>query len=430
MLDNREWAALIWLAIATLVALSIRAVRSQILPIIRTFLSAVILVPFGAMAAYVGAEIWIGDRIGPWRSDLIKGTIVWFSVSGVALFFNFSEASKEHGFLRSKAKTTIGSMVFVEFLVNLTPMRFLVEFFLQPLATLLSLVAIVTANNEQHASVQRWAKGALAALGLWVFGFSVWATIQQRNEIDGTGLFLQFLLPVWLTIGLLPFIFGLSWYATFKDIFNRIDTYGGNWIARWRAQLAVLSTFGFNTHDARCFAGYWPRKVAAAENVRSARAVVSDFLRSRRDEERTVIEARERLERYEGVKDTDAEGRRLDHREFRETIESLHWLATCQSGWYSKENRYRPELLDLIKSGFPRCGLPTDCGIKMKVAEDGQSWYAWRRTVTGWCFAIGASQPPPEQDWEYDGPDPPDGFPGLDPKWGSGPFSYEANKNW
>ena len=65
----------------------------------------------------------------------------------------------------------------------------------------------------------------------------------------------------------------------------------------------------------------------------------------------------------------------------------------------------------------------------MRVHEAGQSWYAWRRTVTGWCFAIGAAGPPPEQ-WEYDGPEPPAGFPGEDPAWGSHAFSEEANRNW
>ena len=146
--------------------------------------------------------------------------------------------------------------------------------------------------------------------------------------------------------------------------------------------------------------------------------------------DRGVIEEQERLERYTGAEGTSADGRRLDRREFKETVRSLRWLATCQSGWYSKENRYRPELLDLVKSSFPVYGLPAETRITITVAKDGQSWYAWRRTITGWCFAIGAAGPPPCQDWEYDGPKPPDGFPGQDENWGSGPFSYKANENW
>ena len=110
---------------------------------------------------------------------------------------------------------------------------------------------------------------------------------------------------------------------------------------------------------------------------------------------------------------TDAEGRRLDRREFKETTEALKYLATCQMGWYrNRGGRYHGEnLLSALGDWFTRRGLPKDHGIVIRVAKDGQAWYAWRRTVTGWCFAIGAAGPPPDQ-WEFDGHEAPNGFPG------------------
>ena len=121
--------------------------------------------------------------------------------------------------------------------------------------------------------------------------------------------------------------------------------------------------------------------------------------------------------RYAGIDGTDSEGRRLDQREFKETTKALRWLATCHMGHYRRRNRYDPELLALLGDGFARHGLANEHGIGMKVSEDGQAWFAYRRTITGWCFAIGAAGPPPDQ-WEYDGQDPPRGFPGRDPMWG------------
>ena len=72
-------------------------------------------------------------------------------------------------------------------------------------------------------------------------------------------------------------------------------------------------------------------------------------------------------------------------------------------------------------------GLPEEHGIHLNVSDDGQAWWAWRRTVTGWCFAIGANDAPPDQ-WLYDGADPPNGFPGEDPAWGDR-WGIDA-KNW
>ena len=85
----------------------------------------------------------------------------------------------------------------------------------------------------------------------------------------------------------------------------------------------------------------------------------------------------------------------MDRLEFKETTEALRFLATCQMGWYwNRGGRYhRKNLLNVLGDGFTRCGLPKDHGIAVRVAKDGQAWYAWRRTVTGWCFAIGAAGP-------------------------------------
>lgn len=63
----------------------------------------------------------------------------------------------------------------------------------------------------------------------------------------------------------------------------------------------------------------------------------------------------------------------------------------------------------------------------MKVRGDGQAWFAWRRTTTGWVFGIGAKGPPPSE-WFYEGPEPPKGYPDSGPGWGSNAF--ERGPNW
>jgi hypothetical protein len=133
-----------------------------------------------------------------------------------------------------------------------------------------------------------------------------------------------------------------------------------------------------------------------------------------------------RLREYTGVQGTEEEGRQLDQREFDVTRQALQWLATVQMGCYHNSARYKREALDLADPS--RLGLPADHGIHMVVRDDGQAWYAWRRTPSGWCLGIGAAGPPPDQ-WLGDGPQPPDGFPGYDAWWGSGPFGINT-VNW
>lgn len=93
-------------------------------------------------------------------------------------------------------------------------------------------------------------------------------------------------------------------------------------------------------------------------------------------------------------------------------------------GWGRRETGYRADTL-VVVGDLRSHGLPGDGGIEVRVSPVGSTWYAWRRTMSGWVVAIGAAGPPPGQ-WEYDGPAPPSGFPGESSDWGSGSSDYDA----
>jgi hypothetical protein len=307
---------------------------------------------------------------------------------------------------------------------------------LQPFLAILAMLAVVAERKEATRSVKKLADGLGALIGLASAAFVSQQLYANWGHINTRTALLQLLLPIWLTIGLLPFIYLLSLYANYDSAFRRINFFApDDRTARRRAKLALVTQLHFRSRDSHDFAGLWFKRIASAPNLGAARQVVAEFQQSRRDAEHAVIEEQERLRRYAGSDETDAEGRRLDRREFKETMKALHWLATCQMGWYRNEDhggqRYRADLLKALGNDFFKSyGLPPeDPGVTMTVSKDGQSWYAWRRTVTGWCFAIGAAGPPPDQ-WEYDGPEPLHGFPGKYRSWGKRPFSDEVNLNW
>ncbi len=313
--------------------------------------------------------------------------------------------------------------------MNLYVMSLIAELLLQPMLAVLVWCPIVVGDNDRDRGAKKLADGLLALIGFSLLAFTAQQIYSDWREINKPTLLLQFALPIWLTVGFLPFIYLLNLYANYQSAFKWINQATNDRRARRRAKLALVTKLHFRTRDTHAFAWNWSKQIASASNFAAARQVVAQFQQSRRDAERAPIEEQERLRRYAGSDATDAEGRRLDRREFKETTSALHRLATCQMDWYrNKGSRYRPDLSDLI-GDFTRQGLPLDSGITVKVAKDGQAWYAWRRTVTGWCFAIGAAGGPPEQ-WEYDGPEPPLSFPGRDPQWGDGAFSYEVNRNW
>jgi hypothetical protein len=139
---------------------------------------------------------------------------------------------------------------------------------------------------------------------------------------------------------------------------------------------------------------------------------------------------------HAGSDEVDEEGRRRDRREFRATRDALRRLSNAQMGRHRNQGRYDPELLEVLRDALVRVDrLPPDLGIRLAVGDDGQSWYAWRTTPSGYVFAVGASAPchvlPDGEptDWRYEGHEAPTGPPGADPRWGPEPYGQDY-PNW
>ncbi len=141
------------------------------------------------------------------------------------------------------------------------------------------------------------------------------------------------------------------------------------------------------------------------------------------------------IERNAGSKRVDDTGRLVDDREFKETCGALRHLGTSQMGWYrNRRGRFRPDLLDILAPNLvSQHGLPVEHGVHLRVAGDGQTWWAWRTTPSGLVFGLGGTAPPegewPPGEWQYEGWEPPSGPPGADPSWGERPFVSNP-PNW
>lgn len=431
MPNNREWALLLWVLVLLGWAIYRDETRASLRQVLTTAANVKILIPLMGLLAWTAGLVYAGWRVGLWEPNLASSTVLWFVTAGLVLFGNLNEVSKKENYFRRKALATLELGVFVHTYSELFVLSLAAELVLQPFFALLGGMSVVAAQRDEHKPVKRLVDAVVIIGSLVILAFVTHRLVTDWDSIEKGSLFAQLALPVWLTLGVLPFIYLVGTYATYETAFTRINFRSkGTWRDRLRSKLVLMASFHVKARELGAFSGAWQFRLAEAGSFAQAREVVRDFGRSERERQREAEEAERRLERYAGDPGVDEEGRRLDRREFEETTSALRWLATCQMGWYrNRGGRYREDLLEILDDDFPRHGLPKPSGIIMEVSEAGDSWYAWRRTVTGWVFAIGAAGPPPDQ-WEYDGPEPPPGFPGEDPSWGSAPFSMDANPNW
>jgi hypothetical protein len=286
MPDNRECAALLWLVIALLWILSRKNLRASVGSLLRAASHPKILLPIVAMFGYVALEVWLGFKLSLWRSDLMKPTLLWLAFTGLAMLFRFDRVPQERHFFRRSVMTALGITAFLEFLVNVAPMNVIAEIVLQPVVAVLAMIPVFAADKERCRSARKAAGILLAFIGFSLLGYTIHQIYSTWEGIDKQTLLRQLALPVWLTVGLLPFIYTLSLLANYELAFMRIDFAAKDRKARWRAKLALLTKLHFRMRDTRAFGGPWSGMIVSASSFSAARQVVADFLKAQRDAER------------------------------------------------------------------------------------------------------------------------------------------------
>jgi hypothetical protein len=428
MFNNRQIASLLWIAVALVFVVAHPKVRSSIPGVLRALVAPAILFMLAALAAWSYLLVRLGEAIGIWTPAIAGDTWFWFFTTAIVLLFNMQKVSTEKDFFITTAKATFGVTFVFSFLSDLWVVSVPAEFVAQGLIALFAGMSVV-ARSPEHAQVKKLVDGCLSCIGLAVVALAARALFLDWSDADKAGLARQLAMPAWMTIGLLPFIYAVGLYSAYQQVFLRIGWAGdaSRWV-RARAKAALVVGLHFRATHVGRFNPPWPHRLVEAPTFRAGLKVTDDFQRAITQEDADSQEALDRLGRFADVDGTDANGLRLDRREFEATASALRWVSTCAMGWHTDDGGYRPDIMEIV-ADLTRYGLPDDHGVQVEVSPDGSAWFAWRRTVTGWVFAIGAGGPPADQ-WEYDGPEPPDGFPGQDPAWGSGPFSEDANPNW
>ena len=424
-MNDRELATAIWIAALLVLVLWKRDLRASLWDVIKLFLGAKILVPVLFYATVIGARVFVAAHVGLWNQALLAETLIWFFLSGAVLFFRVTDAGKDQGFFRKRVLETVGIAAFLEFFMNLKTMALPWELLLQPVVAVLVGLQVVAGSDRKHAPVKRLANGLLALVGIGLLAFTIQSVATYWRTQDYQLFWRCLALPIWLTLGVLPFIYSLALSAGYEQVLTRMSFFNDRQRPHLRAVLGVVVGLRGNLSDVNGFAGPRARAAAVAGSFEEARREVAGFKQDRQQERDRQQAKRERMVRYAGVDGTDDSGRRLDRREFEATKRALEWLATCQMGWFRQRASYRADLLGIV-GHFDRQGLPQHHGITMHVRKDGHAWYAYRRTISGWVLGIGAGAPPPNQ-WHYDSAEPPSGYPGEDPGWGDIPFITPPN---
>lgn len=423
-LNDREIALLVWvglLALGLLIwTIRDRSLRMQVGGLIKTAVHPRLAAAFLATLGAVAAATWLLALAGVWTPVLLKDALVFGIAVALPLAFRQSVFKGSATFAGLLA-VLLGPAAAVELLTNLATFPLLVELVLVPVV---AFIAMVGAYRKAKLG-KRGAEVFLVVVGLAFLTWSVATFVPSATAADWTlvARTAAYLALLSLMFAVYVIVFGIV--VVFTDKFHTINFREGDMRHRLRAKLALVRVFAGHAGDLARLAPIDIWSIAEQRTFADATRVASQARQRRYDQEEADRAASNRLAEFAGIHGTDDEGRQLDQREFVETRRALLWLQTCMMGWYQRRGAFEADVLD-IAGPYTQQGLPDSHGINLTISRDKQAWFAWRRTIGGWVFAIGQSSP--KDDWRFDGPQPPSATPGDGNEWGS--FGGTNAPNW
>lgn len=430
-LTTREWATVLWATALLVLGVALPFVRTALAPVLRTLLGFWQL--HLAVAAFIGWVVlvcYLGARVGAWNSDLLKDTVAWFVIYGFASIFSAVRAAKEDHFFRRAALTALSIGALMQFLLNLHTFHIGVELFLLPVVTFLLLLEAVAGMDAKTRPAQNLVNGLLVLAGFWVVIATMRGLLDSWRGIDPEETGLAFAFSIWFPLATLPSVYVLSLVMTYETVLGLSSLRNDGKPPPLSVKAAMLVGLHGNLRAVNDLPQHHVQyqAISRSRGFREALGHVRKYERAREDRQREKAEKAARLVQYAGMKGLDDDGKVLDQREIKETRDALRWIETCHLGHYNNRGKYRKDLMSgVLMDDFSRQGLPEEHGITMRVRKDGQAWYAWRRTPSGHVLGIGMNKGR-DNEWLYEGEEPPKGFPGSDPSWGDRP--YETPPNW
>ena len=277
-LNNREIAIALLIGALVVFVLARDDTRGPAIRVTRALAQRLILLSLAGLLTWVVLVTLIGSRLSLWTPDLIKDTAIWVVTIAVVRLFRMASVGKGRHPFREVILDPLTATALVEFITNVYVFPLLFEILLVPFVTLLGLLAVV-AGYQKTPYVKSIANGTLGIIGIGILGFSAFELIRNWSTLDLPHQIRLLALPIWLTIGTVPYLYLMSLLAGYEAAFLRIRFASPNRRITWRSRLAMLTVLNVRTRAVANFRAPWIGRLAEAGTFAHARMVLVDYLR-------------------------------------------------------------------------------------------------------------------------------------------------------
>jgi hypothetical protein len=262
--DNRELAILIWLLLFLAWAVSRADLRRSLAGLLTMVVQPPLITVFALMMAYVGLLVYSLALVNVWTIDLLGDTLFWVFGPAMILFFRVADANKDQHFFRRTCLLMLRFTVVIEFLVNLYPLNIVAELFLVPVLVFIGGMLAVAASRDDFKPIRSTLNVLLALIGIGMLGYVAARIAYHPGDLATLGTLRKFVLPTIVTLGFLPFLYGVALSLMYSGLRFRLTwEIGDGDLARY-ARRRVFRKALFRLRTIRQFANAAPEGLLRA----------------------------------------------------------------------------------------------------------------------------------------------------------------------
>ncbi len=232
LFNNREIAVITWTIILVIGLILNKKIqdsffdkdlkRTLFLPI-KFFFNPKIIIPILLFISYISFIVFFLEEVGLWEFYLLKETILWVFFAGVISLFRFGSSRKSVSLFKETILDNIKIVIIFEFIINAYTFSFVGEMFLVPIVSIIGFVDGFSDSDDELRVIKKITSPILAVAGWGVLFFTLFQAISDFRNFGSLENLKSFILPIFLTISSLPYLYFYCLLIDYEQLFMRVE---------------------------------------------------------------------------------------------------------------------------------------------------------------------------------------------------------------
>lgn len=223
VLNNRETAISIWLTLLLIFLFLKRDVRGSFTSLVRSIFAYKIVTSYLLSVLYTSIGIYLLYRLDGWTSHQLKDAILWCTLTIMKTLLRNNEVNEKKDYFKVALKENLKFTLIIEFISETYSFPLIAELILVPTLVIMSSMLAFVQYDKKYSNIIPFINWMLILIGLASITHALYEIITHFGEFANADKLREFLLPPYLAIWFLPWLYLMSIWMRFETAFIRFN---------------------------------------------------------------------------------------------------------------------------------------------------------------------------------------------------------------